>query len=442
VAIVGSGPGGFFAAEALLRAGRPVQIDMLDRLPTPFGLVRGGVAPDHPKIKSIATVFDRIARTPAFRFLGNVTVGIDVSVQELREHYDAVILACGSTIDARLDIPGEDLPGSHAATEFVGWYNGQPGCSDRFFDLKQEVAVIIGQGNVAADVARILATPVDELARTDIARHALEVLAESSVREIHIVGRRGPVQSKLSTNELRELGEIPNCNAVTDARDFVLDPVSQHELDSAAGHSARRNLDILRGFSAIRAKVRPKRIIISFFESPVAIAGAGRVEAVRLERNRLVGEPFGQSAVPTGQMRELACGLVFRSIGYRGVPLPGVPFDCVRGLFPNLAGRILAGDSVVHGLYAAGWSKRGPSGIIGTNRADSIETVAAVLEDLAMRSPRPGRRDLCETLAARGIRITSYADWLRIDAAEVARVEAPKPREKFVRIAEMLRALD
>ena len=327
VAIVGAGPSGFYAAEALLRSGLPVQVDMIERLPTPFGLVRSGVAPDHPKLKEAILVYDRIARAAGFNFLGNVSVGRDVSVAELRATHHAVIFACGAETDRRMGIPGEDLPGSYTATEFVGWFNGHPDYRDRTFDLSQEAVAIVGQGNVAADVCRILAKPVAQLRTTDIAAHALDALTESRVKEIHVIGRRGPVQTKFTTKELRELGQIVDCCALVDPAELTLNAESEAELAHRSNISGPGNLSLFRAFASRKTRFGRRTIWFRFLLSPTALIGNGRVEKIILTRNLLEGAPFAQVARPTEEQIEFPCGLVFRSIGYRGVPIPGLPFD-------------------------------------------------------------------------------------------------------------------
>lgn len=444
VAIVGSGPSGFYVAEALLRADPELRVTMLERLPTPFGLVRGGVAPDHPKIKQVSAVYDRIARSPAFRFFGNVTVGQDVSVEELRAAFHAVVFACGAARDATLGIPGESLPGSYAAGDFVGWYNGHPDLRERRFDLSHEVAAVIGQGNVATDICRMLLTPPQALAGTDIASYALEALQACRVREVHVIGRRGPAQAKFTNAELRELGEIEDCDPIVDARDLELGPSCRAETADPRGEISAKNVEILRRFTQ-RPASASKRCRFRFYESPRAILGEDRVERVVLNRTSLEGEPFRQVARATAQSAVLDCGLVFRCIGFRGEPVPGVPFDAARGVIPTRRGRVVAHDVPVEGLYAAGWIKRGPVGIIGTNRADGVETAQALLQDLAVlrRRERSGEGGLRELRASRGTRVVSYEDWLRLDTAERERGSAlGKSREKFTRVDEMLAALD
>lgn len=441
IAVVGSGPAGFYAIEALTRLCPHVEISLIERLPVPFGLVRYGVAPDHPKLKQTAVVFDQLAQSGPVRFFGHVTVGQDVSVDELRDTHHAVIFTCGAESDRALGVPGESLPGSHTATEFVGWYNGHPDYRDHHFDLSQEVAVVIGQGNVAADVARILLKPVDALRQTDIAAHALDALAASRVREVHVIGRRGPAQAKFTHKELRELGELPGCAARVDAAPLSLGSACEAELADKHNEGAARNVAIFRSWAARPAGDEHRALHWHFLASPAALLGDTRVTGLRLNRNRLEGAPGAQTAVATASQFDLPCGLVFRSIGYRGRALPGIPFDNGRGTFANTDGRITGNP----GLYAAGWIKRGPSGIIGTNRADALATVEALMADLPTlpAEPKPGAAALQALLTQRGVRTTNYPDWLRIDACERQQGEAlGKPREKLTRVTDMLAALD
>ena len=442
VAIIGSGPSGFYAADPLLKSDRVCLVDMFDRLPTPFGLVRGGVAPDHPKIRSVTKVYERIADRPGFRFFGNVTIGKDLLVPELRQHYDAIIFAHGAETDRGLGIQGEDLPGSYTATSFVGWYNGHPDYRDAQFDLSQEVAVIVGVGNVAMDVARVLAKTVDELKTTDIAAHALEALAESKVRAIHVIGRRGPAQAAFTPLELKEMGHLAACQPVVDPKSLELGPLCQEELSD---NNKRRNLELLAEYAAAEDRGAPRKMYFRFLESPLEIGGNGRVESILLGKNRLEGaEPFKQWAASTGESEALPCGLVFRSIGYKGIPMPDVPFDTKRGVIPNFEGRVTDGAGIVPGLYAAGWIKRGPSGIIGTNKPDSLETVERLWEDLPSLRPCPERDPdaIVRLLDAGAVRYVTMEDWRAIDAAEQARgATTGKPRERFTRIDEMLDAL-
>lgn len=442
VAIVGSGPSGFYAADPLLKSESPVcTVDMFDRLPTPYGLVRGGVAPDHPKIRTVTRVYEKIADHERFRFFGNVKIGRDLSVDELKRHYDAILFSCGAETDRRLGIPGEDLPGSYTATSFVAWYNAHPDARDLQFDLSQEAAVVIGVGNVAMDVARTLAKTVDELKTTDIAQHALDALAESKIKDIYIIGRRGAAQAAYTTPELKEMGELEACDPVVGAQEIALDALSQQELSD---RNVQRNIEILTAYNQRAAGSKPRRIHFRFLLSPTEIKGNGRVESIVLEKNRLEGEPFSLKARGTGELEEIPAGLVFRSIGYKGIPMPGVPFDEKRGVFPNTLGRILDGDAPAPGLYCAGWIKRGPSGIIGTNKPDSVETVEQLLADREKLTPcaEPSSDAVEALLKSRGVRIVDTAGWRKIDAAEIAAGQAVgKPRERFTRIEEMLAAL-
>lgn len=445
VAIIGSGPSGFFAVEHLQRQRPGVSIDLFDRLPTPFGLVRGGVAPDHQKIKAVTRVYERLAGQPGFRFFGHVEIGRDLSRQELRERYHAVIYASGAQSDRSLGIPGEPLPGSHAATEFVAWYNGHPDFQDRSFDLSQPAVAVIGMGNVAVDVVRILARTPEELARTDIAPYALEALARSKVRDIYMIGRRGPVQAAFTNPEVKELGEMPGADAIVRPEELVLDPVSA-ELAAAGDHTIERNLATLRAMAERPSAGKPRRIHIRFLLSPTALEGTGRVERLQLARNRLV--PAGDHelrAEPSGKSETIEAGLVFRSVGYRGLGIPDVPLDSRRGIIPNASGRVLASaDTPSVGEYAVGWIKRGPSGVIGTNKPDAVETVDHLLADHAAGLlPDPAALVDVETLLkSREVRVVNWEDWRALD--EIERREGAalgRPRLKFTRVADMLAAL-
>jgi ferredoxin/flavodoxin---NADP+ reductase len=424
VAIVGSGPAGFYAAGALLGGGdESVEVDMIERLPTPWGLVRLGVAPDHPKLKTVSRAFERIAERPGFRFLGNVEAGRDLTHDDLTQLYDAVIYAVGAQTDRRLGIPGEDLAGSWAATEFVAWYNGHPDYQDLRFDLDVERAVVIGNGNVALDVARMLALTPEELAPTDTTDAAIAAIGSAAISEIVIVGRRGPAQASFTTPELNELGDLAGADVVVDAADLA----GAAPTDT----NSTRNVEVLRAFAAREPGDKPKRVVLRFFASPVEILGDGKVEAVELVRNTLDAD---LRAVPTDERETLACGLVFRSVGYRGVELPGLPFDERSGTIPNEAGR------VGPGVYCAGWIKRGPTGVIGTNKKDATETVELLLDDLR-DEPRKGgtAEDVDAVLDARGVRRVVYSGWLSIDERERAAGEPQgRPRVKLVTWDELL----
>lgn len=444
VAIVGSGPSGFYAVEALQKAEQIVKVDMFDRLPTPFGLVRYGVAPDHQKIKNVIRIYDKLALDENFSFYGNVTVGKDISIEELAEYYDAVILASGAETDRKLGIPGEDLEGSYTATAFVAWYNGHPDYADMKFDLSQETAVIIGQGNVAVDVCRILAKTPEELKESDIAQHALDVLAKSKIKNIYMIGRRGPVQAKFTVMEIKEMGKLEACAPVVNSDDMVLDAASQEELDDKKNKGQQRIVAILNEFAERDSSNADRQLHIQFKKGPKEILGDGHVEKIVLETNELTGEPFKIKANGTGKTEELPCGLVFRSVGYRGVAMDGVPFDDWNGVFANEDGRIVEDGKPVPGLYVVGWIKRGPSGVVGTNKPCSQTTVAHVLEDLERLTPcaTPDSAAVAALLIERGIQLVSFEDWKKVDAIEVERGEAVgKPREKMTSVSEMLEAI-
>jgi ferredoxin--NADP+ reductase len=408
VAVVGSGPAGFYAAAALLTSDLDVEVDMLERLPTPWGLVRLGVAPDHPNIKAVSRAFEKTALQPGFRFFGNVEVGRDVTHDELRERYDAVVYSVGAQADRQLGIPGEDLPGSWAATEFVAWYNGHPDYQHLEFDLSHQRAVVIGNGNVALDVARMLALTPEELAPTDTTDAAISAINGSGIEEILVVGRRGPVQAAWTPVEVGELGELAGADIVVDPADLELDEASAAELEGAPP-TVKRNVEHLRDYAAREPAGKPRAIRLRFFSSPTAILGDDRVEAIELVRNQLVEG----RAVATKERETIPCGIVFRSVGYRGVGLPGLPFDERSGTIPNEGGR------VEPGLYVAGWIKRGPSGVIGTNKKDATETVALLLEDAkAGELGRTTDNRLEDLLEERGAEAVLYAGWESIDRAE------------------------
>jgi ferredoxin--NADP+ reductase len=446
VAVVGSGPAGFYTAGALLAAGPPAEVDMIERLPTPWGLVRLGVAPDHPKIKSVSRAFERIAERPGFRFLGNVEVGRDVMHDELLGLYDAVVYSVGAQTDRRMGIPGEDLPGSWSATEFVAWYNGHPDQQHLQFDLSVERAVVIGNGNVAVDVARMLALTPAELAPTDTTDPAMEAIANSGIREIVMIGRRGPVQAAFTNPELLELGELAGADVIVDPADLELDAASAAALEGDT--HAERNLQVLREYAARVPEGKPRRVVLRFLLSPVALQGEERVEAVELVRNRLEADGRGGlRAMATGELETLPAGIVFRSVGYRGVALPGVPFDEERGTIRNAGGRVLGEDGMpVPGVYAAGWIKRGPSGVIGTNKKDATETVDLLLgDDREGRLPRRGKTadDVDALLDERGIRRVVYSGWSAIDAHErTAGEPLGRPRVKLCTWDQLLAAAE
>lgn len=446
VAIIGAGPAGFYAAEALLKQTNVFfSIDMFNRFPTPFGLVREGVAPDHQSIKAVTRVYDRIASNPRMRYFGNVTFGHDLRHEDLKQYYDQIIYAVGAQADRRMGIPGEDLEGSYAATVFVGWYNGHPDYCNLEFNLSHECAVVVGNGNVAIDVARILVTDPDELAKTDIADYALAALRQSKVREVVMLGRRGPAQAAFTNAEIKELGELHGVDVIVDPVDLELDPPSLEEL--ADDKSAARNVEILTTYAAKTEFTAPRRIRMRFLTSPVELIGDhGQVSLVKVERNRLVVDKHGGvRAQGTGVYDTIAAGLVLRSVGYRGVPLPGVPFEEGAFIIPNINGKVIGArdGEPIPGEYVVGWAKRGPSGVIGTNKPDAVATVNSMLEDLpALHGIADDHRDLeliVTLLRARKPDFVTYADWKRLDAYETSRgAEQGRPRVKVTSVPEML----
>jgi ferredoxin--NADP+ reductase len=448
VAIVGSGPAGFYAAEHLFAHPEiAIEVDMIDRLPTPFGLVRAGVAPDHPKIKNVIRRYEKTAGHDSFRFFGNVTVGSDVSAAELAELYHAVVYAYGAGADRQLGIPGEDLPGSHPATDFVAWYNGHPDYAGHEFDLGCERVVVIGNGNVAADVARMLVLPREELACTDTADHAIEALAGSGVREVLVLGRRGPAQAAFTNPEVRELGELTDADIVIDPDAVELDEASRAFLDSEqADVTNRKNLETFSEFAARPPAGKPKRVELRFFRSPVEIEGDGRVERIKLAVNELYTDDAGAvRARDTGEIETVECGMVLRSIGYLGTGIEGIPHDPRRGVIPNKKGRVVDdNEHELPGLYVVGWIKRGPSGVIGTNKKDAAETVEAIFEDVEAGSI-PERETspeaLPDLLRERDVPFVEYDGWQAIDELETSRgTEQGRPRVKMTSVDEMIAA--
>jgi ferredoxin--NADP+ reductase len=440
VAIVGAGPAGAFAAASLLRSAGDVEIDLFERLPTPWGLLRGGVAPDHQEIKRLEDTFDRQTLGRGCRFLGNVEVGTDVSHSELMRHYTAVVYATGAQTDKSLGIPGEDLPGSWAATEFVAWYNGHPDYRGLDFDLSARRAVVIGNGNVAADVTRVLTLSPTELERTDVADHALEALRESRVEEVIVLGRRGPAQAAFTSTELRELGNLDGVDMRVGRDGVELDPISHRWLEEEGTFTARKNTELLREFAArpARADAR-RRIELRFLCSPVEIGGTGRVESVDVRRNEIARADDGtlRARPVEGDVETIECGLVLRSVGYRAVPLPDVPFDERSFVLPNERGRVLSPDGEpLPGVYAVGWIKRGPTGILGTNKRDAEETIGRLVEDLRggrlPDPPDPLREQIDELVAERRPDLVTTAGWRAIDAHELERGQSEqRPRVKL-----------
>jgi ferredoxin--NADP+ reductase len=452
VAIVGAGPSGFYAADQLLHQPQlTVEVDVLDRLPTPFGLVRGGVAPDHQKIKAVAIVFDRVAMLPGFRFFGGVELGKHVTVDDLRQHYHQIFYATGAQTDRRMGIPGEDLQRSHPATEFVAWYNGHPDFRDCQFDLSQERAAVVGVGNVAIDVARILCRSPRELENTDIADYALEALRHSRIREVYLLGRRGPAQAAFTNPEIKELGDLAEADVMTLPEEVRLDELSRASLERSQDRAGFKKVEILQGYAGRPPSGKARLLVIRFLVSPVEVIGnaSGEVSALRLVRNRLYATATGTiQGEATDQVEQLPVGLVFRSVGYRGVPLPGVPFNESWSVILNQKGRVLDPDTKkpIPGEYTGGWIKRGPTGVIGTNKPDAAETVACMMEDWSRDQyvPAPCASALAaeQMVRDRQPKYVSYADWKRLDAIEVERGRAlGRPRLKFTRTDDILRAL-
>ena len=446
IAIVGAGPAGLYAAEALLNKGDIVlTIDVFNRFPTPFGLVRDGVAPDHQSIKAVARVLGKALADPRVRFFGNITYGVDIHHKDLKRFYDQIIYAVGAQADRRMSIPGEDLHNSFSARSFVGWYNGHPDYRDLPVDLSCERAVVVGNGNVAMDVTRMLVRSPDTLLETDIADHALEALRDSRIREVVVLGRRGAAQASFTTPELRELGKLDGVDVVVDRRNIELDPASQAEAE--ADRTARDNLRYLWDYATRTEHTAPRRIILRFLASPVELVGRrGQMVSLRIERNALVVDSNGGlRSKGTGRFEVIETGLVLRSIGYRTVPIEGVPFDPATSTVNNIAGQVVHPNTgeVVAGEYVVGWAKRGPTGRIGNNKPDSASTVAALVTDIpTLRGIRDDHRDQWRIeafLRQRGLDYVTYEDWRILDAYEVAcGASQGRPRVKLTTVPEMM----
>ncbi len=430
IAIVGSGPAGYYTAEAAQKHfGDDVRVDVLDRLPVPFGLIRSGVAPDHQSIKAVSGRYEKTALTDNVRFVGNITVGKDISVEELGGLYDAVVLATGAPHDKPLEIVGAQLPGVHGSAAFVGWYNGHPEFAGLAPDLAGQAAVIIGNGNVALDVARIMAKSREEFDGSDIVEHALTALMASKIQRLVILGRRGPHQIAMTPKELGELAHLTRACPRVDANDFP-----DEADDALLEPGQRKSVGLLRGFAAIPEAHRadkPVDIEFDFFASPRRITGTDHVTGIDVERTRLNGRGMAED---TGERYHIPCGLIISCIGYRTAPIPGVPFEESAGRFANHDGRIMPG------LYCVGWARRGPSGTIGTNRPDGYAVVDLIAADIASAPAKRGRPGLDTLLEARGVEAVTFRDWMNIDRAEIARARADAPREKFVSIDDMLAA--
>jgi ferredoxin--NADP+ reductase len=440
-AVVGAGPAGFYATESLFKASEPsFAVELIERLPMPYGLVRYGVAPDHQKIKSVTRAFDKIASNPNFRFLGNVRLGHDVSVQELRSHYDVVILCMGCGTDRKLGIPGEELRGCYPATKFVAWYNGHPDFRDFSVSLSGQHAIVVGAGDVSLDITRMLCRKSTDLAATDIAPYAASVFEKSGVRKISLVIRRGPEHTPFALKELHDIVELDNVSVRVDA-EVIRHALTSEGLDTAV----KRKLDFLAELAARPREDKEHTVEFLFYRSPVEIKGSnGAVSQVKLEKNAVSSANGKATATGTGEFESLDAQFVFPAVGYRAEPTTGLPFDDARGIIPNREGRVVGGEANAGApLYAAGWIKRGPSGVIGTNKLDANDTVNAVLEDLRAKNPAPvAKGSIDSVLAARNVSVVSFADWQRLDSAERARGEAiGKVREKFTVVSDALAAL-
>jgi ferredoxin/flavodoxin---NADP+ reductase len=452
VAIIGAGPSAFYAADQLLKqTDIDVRVDMFDRLPTPYGLVRAGVAPDHQKIKTVTRAFAQTAADPGFRFFGDVEFGRDIHLGDLRDYYHQVLFATGAQSDRRMGIPGEDLRNSHPATAFVAWYNGHPDHASATFDLSQERVAIVGVGNVAIDVARILCLSPDELRATDMASYAIDALSGSNVREVHLLGRRGPAQAAFTNPEIKELGELADADVFVRPDEVTLDAASRAALEASGDRTLQRKVELLQSYAERAPKGRRRALYLRFLVSPVELLddGSGAVGGMRLAHNALAASATGSIvAEPDGTFETLDAGLVFRSVGYRGVALPEVPFQDRWGVILNEKGRVVDPDSheAIVGEYVAGWIKRGPSGVIGTNKPDSAETVVAMLEDAAAgRTWQPSRTEgdvEHDLVRRRQPHCFTFDDWRRLDELERKRgAELGQPRCKFTSIAEMRAAL-
>lgn len=451
VAIVGSGPAGFYAADHLLKkADYVIEVDMFDRLPTPHGLVRSGVAPDHQKIKTVTKVYDKIASNPNFRFFGLVEFGKDIDIDDLKDYYHQIVFATGTQTDRKMNIPGEELNGNYTAIEFVAWYNGHPYYTNLDFDFSAKRVAIIGIGNVAVDVARILCLSKNELLKTDIADYALEKLSKSRIKEVFMIGRRGPAQAAFTNLEIKELGNLDDADVITIPKEIELDNLTKKHLENNPEKSVERKLEILKNYS-INKTTKSKKLYIRFLASPIRIIGDENknVKTLELVKNKLHKSDDGSLRPrPTNEREKLNVDMIFRSIGYHGTPLPRIPFNEKWGIIPNDNGRIIDPELQKHitGLYVTGWIKRGPTGVIGTNKTDSGETVECMMEDIKedkILNPRNSEpKEIEKLIKKRNPKFLTYKDWLKIDEKEKERgKKTGRPRVKYTSIKEMLEAL-
>ena len=445
VAIVGSGPSGFYVAEALINSGISSEITIVEKLPCPYGLVRYGVAPDHQKLKSVSQTLDAIAEHPSVTFLGNLEVGKDIQISELMELYHVIVFTTGMPGSSLLGINGENLIGVHPSSTFVGWYNGHPDYQTQSFDFGHDTAIIIGHGNVAIDICRVLTKSIDELRKSDIPDSALEVLSENKIKNVHLIGRRGPVQAKFTTKELHELGKLENCNVSINPKFLMLGTACQQELDEISNQLARKNHVVFQTYAnnfTTTLGVDTKKIAIDFMLNPKLFKGNKNVKSIVFEENRLEGPAFKQISTPSNSMLEIECGLAFTSVGFKGSEIRGLHNNPNKGTLSNVNSRITNehGD-IIYGMYAAGWVKRGPQGVIGTNRECAQDTVDRILEDLTIFADHSasGRNGLMVILKVRNIQFVTFDDWKIIDAIEIDKGQKlGKPREKFTSVSGML----
>jgi len=429
VAVIGSGPSGFYTVDALRKSDKDVRVDIIERLPTPFGLIRGGVAPDHQTTKKVARVYEKTALADGVAYYGNVEVGRDVSLEELKEMYDAIVLAVGAPRDRKLGIPGEDKIGVFGSADFVGWYNGHPDFTDLEPDLNTDTVVVIGNGNVAVDAARVLVKTEEEMTDTDIADHAADAIQASPISDVYMVGRRGPIEAKFTNVELREMGKLDNCTPVIDPS--ILPETVEGEWSDRDQRLKDRNLATMKEFPAVDPSGKAKRCHFTFYAKPIEILGGDKVEGIRMEHTKVED---GRS-VGTGEFFDIECGLVIPAIGYFSEPFPGVPFNEDWGIVEHEEGRV--GD----GVYAVGWIKRGPTGVIGSNKPDGDTAATQILEDVG-DGTKPGREALDALLSERNVRVVTYQDWQAINDAEIANAKPGAPRRKFVTVDAMVAALD
>ncbi|MBL1456329.1 MAG: FAD-dependent oxidoreductase [Methylophaga sp.] len=448
VAIIGSGPSGFYVAEALLNSGISTEITILEKLPCPYGLIRYGVAPDHQKLKSVSQTLDVIAEHPSVTYLGNVEVGRDIQTNELMQLYHVLVFTTGMPKSSQLGIEGESLIGVNPSSNFIGWYNGHPDYQSLSFDFNSDSAVIIGHGNVAIDICRVLAKPIDELRKSDIPEQALDLLSQSKINHINLVGRRGPIQAKFTTKELHELGKLENCNVAIHPKHLELGDKCQQELEEISNLIAKKNHRVFETYSSnftSTPDTDKKQITIDFMLNPKIFKGDKQLQSIVFEKTRFDGPAFKQVAIPSDDLVEMPGGLVFTCVGFKGSPFAGLTIDNKKGTLSNKNSRLInEHGEIVPGMYTAGWVKRGPNGVIGTNRECAQDTVNHIVEDMTTFVERPayGKNSLIEHLQAKNIQVVTFNDWKVIDAVEKEQGQKlGKPREKFTSVSSMLACL-